>query len=198
PHFKLDAGSVILFPVLPSMIQLADKYGLLKKIICSLHLHVQVNAAMNPLLVYAYATTHNLPKIAAAASTHLLYPPLSSYSKEDIQIIPTVTAYHELLRFHKYQKYRLQHILLNEDIFLHGYGTCPVHKQWATQLWEHKLVYLATQIEAGMQIVEEMSELAGRLSSCILCCKALTAAMEMFQYKCRKVARTVDYMPQDY
>ncbi|KAG1743511.1 hypothetical protein EDB19DRAFT_1579077, partial [Suillus lakei] len=128
PHFKLDAGSVIPFPVLPSMIQLADKYGLPKKIICSLHLHVQANAATNLLLVYAYATTHNLPKIAAAASAHLLYPPLSSYSKEDIQIIPTVTTYHELLRLHKYWKYRLRHILLNEDIFPHGYGTCPVHK----------------------------------------------------------------------
>ncbi|KAG1757325.1 hypothetical protein EDB19DRAFT_1623384 [Suillus lakei] len=198
PRFKLDAGSVIPFPVLPSMIQLADKYGLSETIICSLHLHVQANAATNPLLVYAYATTHNLPKIAAEASAHLLHPPLSSYPKEDIQIIPTVTAYHELLRLHEYRKYRLRDILLNEDIFPHGYGTCPVHKQWATQLWEQKRVYLATQIEAATDIAGEMGGLAGQLSSCLLCGKALTAAVEMLQYKCQKVERTVDYVPQDY
>jgi hypothetical protein len=150
PRFKLEAGSVIPFPVLPFMLHLADKYGLPETITCSLHLHVQANASTNPLPVYAYATAHNLPKIAAEASAHLLHPPLSSYTKEDIQIIPTVTAYHELLRLHEYRKYKLRDILLNEDIFPHGYGTCPAHKQWATQLWEQKRVYLATQIEAGM------------------------------------------------
>jgi hypothetical protein len=150
PRFKLEAGSVIPFPVLPFMLHLVDKYGLPETITCSLHLHVQANASTNPLPVYAYATAHNLPKIAAEASAHLLHPPLSSYTKEDIQIIPTVTAYHELLRLHEYRKYKLRDILLNEDIFPHGYGTCPAHKQWATQLWEQKRVYLATQIEAGM------------------------------------------------
>jgi hypothetical protein len=159
---------------------------------------VQANASTNPLLVYAYATAHNLPKIAAEASAHLLHPPLSSYTKEDIQIIPTVTAYHELLRLHEYRKYKLRDILLNEDIFPHGYGTCPAHKQWATQLWEQKRVYLATQIEAATDIAGEMHDLADQLSSCPLCHKALTAAVDMLKYKCRRVARTVDYVPQDY
>lgn len=177
PGFKLDAGSIIPFPVLPSMLYLADKYGLPEAITCSLHLHVQANASTNPLPVYAYATAHNLPKIAAEASAHLLHPPLSSYTKEDIQIIPTLTAYHELLRLHEYRKYKLRDILLNEDIFPHGYGTCPVHKQWATQLWEQKRVYLATQIEAATDIAGEMRDLAGQLSSCSLCHKALTAAV---------------------
>ncbi|KAG2044264.1 hypothetical protein BDR03DRAFT_230826 [Suillus americanus] len=198
PRFKLDAGSVIPFPVLPSMLHLADKYGLPEAITCSLHLHVQANASANPLPVYAYATAHNLPKIAADASAHLLHSPLSSYTKEDIQIIPTVTAYHELLRLHEYRKYKLRDILLNEDIFPHGYGTCPVHKQWATQLWEQKRVYLATQIEAATDIAGEMRDLADQLSPCPLCHKALTAAVDMLQYKCRRVARTVDYVPQDY
>jgi hypothetical protein len=153
PRFIFDAGSIIPFPVLPSMLQLADKYGLPESIICSLHLHVQANASTSPLLVYAYATTHGLPKIAAEASAHLLHPPLSSYTKEDIQIIPTVTAYHELLRLHEYRKYKLRDILLNEDIFPHGYGACSVHKQWAIQLWEQKRVHLATQIEAGIDIM---------------------------------------------
>lgn len=153
PRFNFDTDSIIPFPVLPSMLQLADKYGLPESITCSLHLHVQANASTNPLPVYAYATTHGLPKIAAEASAHLLHPPLSSYTKEDIQIIPTVTAYHELLRLHEYRKYRLRDILLNEDIFPHGYGACPVHKQWAIQLWEQKRVHLATQIEAGIEIM---------------------------------------------
>ncbi|KAG2368180.1 hypothetical protein BDR07DRAFT_1391450 [Suillus spraguei] len=183
PGFKLDAGSIIPFPVLPSMLYLADKYGLPEAITCSLHLHVQANASMNPLPVYAYATAHNLPKIAAEASAHLLHPPLSSYTKEDIQIIPTLTAYHELLRLHEYRKYKLRDILLNEDIFPHGYGTCPVHKQWATQLWEQKRVYLATQIEAATDIAGEMRDLAGQLSSCSLCHKALTAAVDMLQVR---------------
>jgi hypothetical protein len=198
PRFKLEAGSVIPFPVLPFMLHLADKYGLPETITCSLHLHVQANASTNPLPVYAYATAHNLPKIAAEASAHLLHPPLSSYTKEDIQIIPTVTAYHELLRLHEYRKYKLRDILLNEYIFPHGYGTCPAHKQWATQLWEQKRVYLATQIEAATDIAGEMHDLADQLSSCPLCHKALTAAVDMLQYKCRRVARTVDYVPQDY
>lgn len=198
PRFIFDAGSIIPFPVLPSMLQLADKYGLPESIICSLHLHVQANASTSPLLVYAYATTHGLPKIAAEASAHLLHPPLSSYTKEGIQIIPTVTAYHELLRLHEYRKYKLRDILLNEDIFPHGYGACSVHKQWAIQLWEQKRVHLATQIEAATDIAGEMRDLVGQLSSCPLCHKALTAAVDMLQYKCRKVARTVDYVPQDY
>ncbi|KAG2117851.1 uncharacterized protein F5147DRAFT_566220 [Suillus discolor] len=198
PRFKLHAGSIIPFPVLPSMLHLADKYGLPETIICSLHLHVQANASINPLPVYAYATAHDLPKIAAEASAHLLHPPFSSYTKEDIRIIPTVTAYHELLRLHEYRKYKLRDILLNEDIFPHGYGTCPVHKQWATQLWEQKRVYLATQIEAATDIAGEMRDLAAQLSSCPLCRKALTAALDMLQYKCRRVARTVDYVPQGY
>ncbi|KAG2149745.1 hypothetical protein BD769DRAFT_1624343 [Suillus cothurnatus] len=183
PRFKLEAGSVIPFPVLPFMLHLADKYGLPETITCSLHLHVQANASTNPLLVYAYATAHNLPKIAAEASAHLLHPPLSSYTKEDIQIIPTVTAYHELLRLHEYRKYKLRDILLNEDIFPHGYGTCPAHKQWATQLWEQKRVYLATQIEAATDIAGEMHDLADQLSSCPLCHKALTAAVDMLQVR---------------
>ncbi|KAJ8596490.1 hypothetical protein M405DRAFT_856424 [Rhizopogon salebrosus TDB-379] len=198
PWFKSDAGSVIPFPVLPFMLHLVDKYGLSETIIRSLHLHVQCNAAMNPLPVYAYAIAHDLPKIAAEASAHLLHPPLSSYTKEDIRIIPTVTAYHELLRLHEYRKSRLREILLNEDLFPHGYGTCPTHRQSATQLWERKRAYLATQIEAATDIAEEMHDLAGQLSSCSLCRKAVTAAVEMLQYKCQKVARTVDYVPQDY
>ncbi|OJA18808.1 hypothetical protein AZE42_00848 [Rhizopogon vesiculosus] len=183
PRFKLDAGSVIPFPILPFMLHLADKYGLSETIIRSLHLHMQSNAAINPLPVYAYATAHDLPKIAAEASAYLLHPPLSSYTKEDIQIIPTVTAYHELLRLHEYRKSRLREILLNEDLFPHGYGTCSTHKQWATQLWEQKRVYLATQLEAATDIAGEMHELAWQFS---------------MQYKCRRVARTVDYVPQDY
>ncbi|KAG1755037.1 uncharacterized protein EDB91DRAFT_1042289 [Suillus paluster] len=198
PRFRPDTDSVIPFPVLPFMLHLADKYGLPETIVYSLQLHVQANASTNPLPVYAYATAHNLPKIAAEASAHLLHPPLSSYTKEDIQIIPTVTAYHELLRLHEYRKFRLRDILLNEDIFPHGYGACPSHAQYATQLWEQKRVYLATQIEAATDIAGEMHELAGQLSSCPPCRKALTAAVEMLQYKCRKVAMTVDYVPQDY
>lgn len=152
-RLKLDAESVIPFPILPSMLRLADKYGVSETITSSLHLHLQSNAAINPLPVYAYATAHDLPKIAAQASAHLLHPPLSSYTKEDIQIIPTVTAYHELLRLHDYRKSRLREILLNEDLFPHGYGTCPLHRRWATQLWEQKRMYMATQIEAGVQNV---------------------------------------------
>jgi len=200
---KFDADSVIPFPILPFMLRLADKYGLSETIIRSLHTHMQCNAITNPLPVYAYATAHDLPKIAAEASAHLLHPPLSSYTKDDIQIIPTVTAYHELLRLHEYRKYRLREILLNEDLFPHGYGACPTHRQRATQLWEGKRMHLATQIEAGVQanivcisgsasyklinpatdIAGEMHELAGQLSSCPLCCKAVTAAVEMLQVK---------------
>lgn len=198
PRFKSNTGAVIPFPVLPLMLHLADKYGLPETIVYSLQLHVQANASTNPLPVYAYATARNLPKIAAEASAHLLHPPLSSYTKEDIQVIPTVAAYHELLRLHEYRKSRLRDILLNEDIFPHGYGTCPVHKQWATQLWEQKRLFLATQIEAATDIAGEMHELASQLLPCPLCRKALTAAVEMLQYKCRKVAMTVDYVPQDY
>jgi len=151
PQFKLDADSVIPFPILPLMLSLADKYGVSETVIRSLHLHMQCNAARHPLPIYAYATRHDLPIIAAEASAHLLHPPLSTYTKDEIQIIPSVTAYHDLLRLHEYRKSRLREILLKEDLFPYGYGSCTTHRQWATQLWEQKRMHLAAHIEAGMK-----------------------------------------------
>jgi len=142
-------GSVIPLPMLPVFFILADKYMLTDSIVCSLHSHLLANASVYPLQVYSYAVRHGLDSITNAASKYLLHPPLSSYTLDDIKILPSPEAYHRLLQLHAFRINRLREILLTEEIFPHGYRECPSHSRKTTALWERARCSLACKIEAG-------------------------------------------------
>ena len=147
---RYDNDSVIPFPVLPGMIHLADKYCLSEPLVRSLRTHLFANAFLHPLKVYAFATASGFDDIAADASAYLLHPPLASYTREEISVIPTVAAYHDLVRLHAHRTQRLQTILSTEDIFPFGYGACDTHRDQTIRAWNERRTQLAPKIDAGL------------------------------------------------
>ncbi|KAI6045043.1 hypothetical protein EDC04DRAFT_2865519 [Pisolithus marmoratus] len=192
---RYEHDSVIPFPLLPGMILLADKYSLSEPLTRSLRSHLVANAFLHPLKVYGFATANGFEDVAAEASTYLLHPPLASYSREDISVIPSVAAYHDLVQLHAHRIKRLQEILLSEEIFPFGYGSCTMHCDETTRSWNKLREQLAPRIEAASDIAAEMRKLINQFSSCQACRKACIAATEMLEYKCRRIARTIGYLP---
>jgi hypothetical protein len=144
-------ASIIPLPLLPQLFHLADKYILSETITQSLRTHLEAHSPTHPLQVYGFATTRAWDTIAAEASKFLLHPPLSAYTIQEVKVIPTVEAYQKLVLLHAFRVKRLREVLLAEEIFPHGYGACPTHRQQASELWERKRSSLAPLIEAGMQ-----------------------------------------------
>lgn len=204
---SLYQGAFIPFPLLPDMLQLADKYDLSDPLRRALHSHLFANASIHPLEVYAFATRNRIDDVAAEASAYLLHPPLSTYSKDRIALIPSVSAYHDLVRLHSYRIQQLKTILLREDIFPFGYGVCVVHQENTTRAWNDSRMLLATQLEAGRcpttatkqkgiphnqpatDLAAEMSMLLKQLDSCKTCYKACSAAIEMLGVKCSSLCQ---------
>ena len=146
---SLYQGALIPFPLLPDMLRLTDKYDLSEPLRRTFHSHLFANASIHPLEVYGFAVRNRLDDVAAEASAYLLHPPLSTYSKDQIALIPSVSAYHDLVRLHSYRVQQLKLILLREDIFPFGYGVCVAHQENTTRAWNDSRMLLATQIEAG-------------------------------------------------
>ncbi|KAG6381395.1 hypothetical protein JVT61DRAFT_5809 [Boletus reticuloceps] len=192
---SLYEGALIPFPLLTDMVRLADKYGLSEPLRRAIYAHLFANASIHPLEVYAYATRNNLDDVAAEASAYLLHPPLSTYSEDQIALIPSVSAYHDLVRLHSYRTKQLKSILLREDIFPFGYGACVAHQENTTRAWNDSRMLLATQLDAATDLVAEMSVLLTQFDSCTTCYKACLAAIEMLGYKCNRIPRTIDYLP---
>lgn len=192
---------LIPLPLLPDMLRLADKYDLAEPLRRALHAHLFANAATHPLEVYAFATSNQIDDVAAEASAYLLHPPLFTYPKDRIELIPSVSAYHDLVRLHGYRIQQLKAILLQEDIFPFGYGVCVVHQESTTRVWNESRMLLATQLEAGRtfsddsqvedvadnrlatDLVAEMGGLLKRFASCRTCHKACSAAIGMLGVK---------------
>ncbi|KAN0100822.1 hypothetical protein V8E55_000806 [Tylopilus felleus] len=189
---------LIPLPLLPDMLRLADKYDLAEPLRRALHAHLFANAATHPLEVYAFATSNQIDDVAAEASAYLLHPPLFTYPKDRIELIPSVSAYHDLVRLHGYRIQQLKAILLQEDIFPFGYGVCVVHQESTTRVWNESRMLLATQLEAATDLVAEMGGLLKRFASCRTCHKACSAAIGMLGYKCNRVPRTIDYLPPQH
>ena len=147
---SLYQGALIPFPLLPDMFRLADKYDLSDPLRRTFYSHLFANASIHPLEVYAFATRNRIDGVAAEASAFLLHPPLSTYPKERIALIPSVSAYHNLVRLHGYRIQQLKAILLREDVFPFGYGVCAVHRENTMRVWNDTRMLLATQLEAGM------------------------------------------------
>lgn len=190
---RYDHDSVIPLPVLPGMIRLADKYCLSEPLVRSLRTHLLANAFLHPLKVYGFATAHGFDDIAVEASAYLLHPPLASYSRKDISVIPTVAAYHDLVQLHANRVNSLRTILLSEDVFPFGYGACDAHRDETVRAWNERRAHLAPKIEAASDLASEMKVLLDQFSSCRTCSKACIAATEMLAYKCRRVARTIKH-----
>lgn len=146
---SLFQGALIPFPLLPDMLRLADKYELSEPLRRALHSHLFANASIHPLEVYAFATRNNIDDVAAEASAYLLHPPLSTYTKDCIALIPSASAYHDLVRLHSHRIQQLKTILLREDIFPFGYGVCVAHRESTTRAWNDSRMLLASQLEAG-------------------------------------------------
>jgi hypothetical protein len=144
-----ESGSVIPFPLLPRMLQLADKYVLSEYLKQSLLAHMSSHVSTHPLDVYAFATGRCLQPLAVEASKHLLHPPLATYSPKDINIIPTPEAWHKLVLLHDVRIRGLREILLGEEIFPHGYGTCFSHKNKTISLWYQRKMDIILKVEAG-------------------------------------------------
>lgn len=124
PKKRYDTASVIPLPLLLSVLyRLADKYALPESTMESLNVHLIAHAPALPLPVYGYAWSHGMDCIAAEASQYIM--PLASYSTAEIKLIPTVEAYHRLVRLQDLRLKVLRTLLLEEDIFPHGMPYMP-------------------------------------------------------------------------
>ncbi len=116
---RYDWSTVIPLPLITtSIFYVVDKYILDPSIVDTVWLHVEAHASTDPLQVYGFATLHGKDKIASWASQYMM--PLASYRTEEIKVIPTVEAYHKLVRLEAVRLKNLRTILLSEDIFPHG------------------------------------------------------------------------------
>ena len=139
----------IPFPVLKRLLVLSEKYILGARIVDVLHSHLLAYKSVYPLQVYGIAKSLGNESIAQKASVYLIHPPLHRYSPEDVKVIPTAEAYHEIFLLQHHRTTKLRELLMNEDLFPHGYGECLKHKNQANVLWENRKKNLVTRIESG-------------------------------------------------
>ncbi|THH32344.1 hypothetical protein EUX98_g1846 [Antrodiella citrinella] len=145
----LPPDTVIPFPLIPTLLTLADKYALSDAILHVLHTHLAAYTSTHSLRVYGYAVSLGLETVAARASTYLLDPPLSSHTAQDISVIPNAEAYHRLVQLHAYRIKKLTTYLMGEEIFPHGYGKCPRHSAQTQEVWEDRKKVVCAKIQAG-------------------------------------------------
>ena len=145
----LPKEAAIPFPILPTLLSLADKYALSETVQHVLHTHLAAYASTYPLRVYGYATSLGLETIAARTSAFLLDPPLSSHAARDVNVIPSAEAYHKLVQLHDYRIRKLGEVLMGEEIFPHGYGKCPRHGAKTQEVWEGRKKVVIGKIRAG-------------------------------------------------
>lgn len=193
--------STIPCPLLPSLFVLADKYVLSREIVDTLKSHLAAYASVFPLQVYGCASSLGCDEIAAEASTHLLYPPLGTYSVDEIRVIPTTEAYHQLVLLHDFRIKKLKEVLSNEDVFPHGYGECNRHSDRTKSIWVAKKRDIIGQIEAGecsvayrlsrsstsvaaTDVAALMVPIQDELPDCQTCNRAWEAAVAMLAVSC--------------
>ncbi|THV07573.1 hypothetical protein K435DRAFT_959647 [Dendrothele bispora CBS 962.96] len=187
-------SSVIPLPILPQLFSLADKYALPDSVTKALCGHLLVHAPTNPLFVYGFAVSAGFSDVASKSCRWL--KPMASYSKEEIEMIPTVEAYHKVIRLQDARVKTLKRMLLEEEIFPHGYGACPSHLNETKAIWHAARINLARKIETLTDVAGEMEDLLSErpIRDCTACRKACTAAVEMLRYKCRKAPRTFRHL----
>jgi hypothetical protein len=115
---EYDPTTVIPFPLLSTLFELADKYALHDTVTERLTVHLMAHAVIHPLEVYGFATLHGMEKVASHTSQYVM--PVASYSYDEINLIPNVVAYHKLVRLQDLRRKALRDLILEEDIFPHG------------------------------------------------------------------------------
>lgn len=120
---KYNEATVIPFPLLELvLLQLVDKYMLEESTTDALHQHLLAHAGSNGLRVYAFAVANNIPKVANKASQYVL--PMAQYTLQEVKCLPSVKAYHDIVRLQNFRVQALRDLLLKEDIFPHGSSNC--------------------------------------------------------------------------
>ena len=186
---------VIPLPILETIFLLVDKYAVVPSVTQVLHTHLWAHRSTFPLRVYGLATRLSLDWVANDTSMFLIHPPLHTYTTEQVACIPTVEAYHKLLKLQHYRETKLRDILLNEFLFPHGYGECSRHKDAVLARWDAARNKLVGRIESGMcmsslivqsnscrtgtDVAAEMALPIQSLENCETCTKAWTAAVDM-------------------
>ncbi|KAJ7071529.1 hypothetical protein C8F01DRAFT_974322 [Mycena amicta] len=190
---RYDSTTTIPLPVLRLILSLADKYAVESHLLKILEQHLVAHAPEHALEVYSLALNFEMPMVATEASQYIL--PLSWYSGDEVKRIPTVLGYHNIHRLQTFRVKALQEILVHEELFPHGYGTCPSHDD-AAAIWKRTAIILARKIESNSDVGGEMESLAYIYQSCPACVKAMRAALDMLAYKSRRVARRLDQLPE--
>jgi len=121
--------------------------------------------------------------------------PVASYSYDEISFIPNVVAYHNLVRLQDLRRKSLRNLILEEDIFPHGYGECSLHREQTIASWARQRNALEGRIESATDIAAEMDALKDTLRHCKTCLKACTAAVEMLAYKSNRIIKRLDQLP---
>jgi len=184
-------------PLLKSLLSVtAEKYTLDPEIVKVLKVHLLAHAPAHGLDVYGFASSHGLEWEACKASRYVL--PLASYRFEEIKVIPNVIAYHKLLRLQDFRVKALRDLLLGEDLFPHGYGKCQSHWEMSEASWDRQRKALIGRIECVTDVAGEMDALTDTFADCKTCHKACIAAVEMLAYKCKRIPRRVDQIPNVY
>ncbi|PFH49231.1 hypothetical protein AMATHDRAFT_148184 [Amanita thiersii Skay4041] len=196
PRKYYDPSTVIPLPLITTTIfGLVEKYVLSETIIDTLWSHIAAHVATDPLQVYGFATLHGMDHIASKASQYLM--PLASYRTDEVKIIPSVEAYHNLIRLQDLRAKTLKTFLLSEELFPHGYGKCSAHHIYATAAWDAQRKALAIRVDLETDIAAEMMEIQAQFEKCTQCRKAFIAAVEMLSYKSRKIPRRLDQLPAE-
>ncbi|KAJ6519475.1 hypothetical protein C8R45DRAFT_23142 [Mycena sanguinolenta] len=194
---RYDLSTAIPLPILRRLLYLVDKYALSDAVVLeSLRAHLLAHAPTDGLTVYGLSLTLGaMPYVAAESSQYIL--PLAWYTPEEAKIVPTVSAYHDVLCLQAFRVKALKDILLHEELFPHGYGRCPTHNTSAEAFWHRARLILARKIETNTDVAGEMDTMLYIFQSCATCCKAFRAAVDMLAYKCRRVPRRLDQLPDD-
>ncbi|KAF9056628.1 hypothetical protein BJ165DRAFT_545145 [Panaeolus papilionaceus] len=194
---RYDPATVIPLPLLLSLLfPLVDKYAIKEETFKALQDHLHAHVRTHALEVYAFATINGMEWIASAASQYV--GPLASYRFEEIKIIPSVIAYHKLVRLQDFRVKALRDLLLGEDIFPRGYGACASHGEKTIASWDRQRKALMGRIETVTDVAGEMGALTDTFSDCKACHKACIAAVEMLEYKCHRLPRRLDQLPNVY
>lgn len=116
---QYDPATIIPLPILVSSLYgLVDKYILASSISETLDIHLRANAPLHALQVYGFATFHGMNAVASEASQYLM--PMGSYRLDEVKVIPSVEAYHKVVRLQTLRVQALREHVLREEIFPHG------------------------------------------------------------------------------
>lgn len=148
-QFRSPLESSIPFPILPSLLRLADKFAFTDELTHCLRSHLSAYISTYPLRVYGYAVELGMDAVAAKASMFLLDPPISSYSVEDMKAVPSAEALQKLVLLHNHRITKLKEILEGEAIFPYDYGFCSKHGQKTRNLWKQRKEQIVPKIQAG-------------------------------------------------